>query len=75
MVESTHWCTIVCAGPTVRDEARSQSLPTPKTHEPALVVFSETVGAPFPALAEAVAPIPEAPRNATTVTGLRVGSL
>ena len=35
---SIHWCTSACPAPGARATARSQSLPTPHTHEPAAVV-------------------------------------
>ena len=54
-------CTIVCPDPTVRDAEPSQSLPTPNTHELALVVVSVAVGAPVAALADRVAPIAPEP--------------
>ena len=64
---STHWCTMVCPAGSVRAMAESQSLPTPYTHEPDWVVVRPTVGAPLPPLPLALAPMPEAPWNATTV--------
>jgi hypothetical protein len=48
---------MVWFAPRVRATARSQSVPTPKIHEPVRVVTREVVGAPVPALAPAVAPI------------------
>src|SRR4051794_2367705 len=62
-----NWWTIVWPVPAVRAVAWSQSLPTAKTHEPALVVVNATVGAPVAALAPALAPTPDAPLNASTV--------
>src|SRR4051812_42279820 len=61
--------------PGVLPMALSKSFPTPKTSEFARVVTSDTVGAPFDALAVAVAPIApdpfipdvSTPFNATTV--------
>ena len=64
---STHWCAIVWPAPGVRAMAAFQSLPTPYTSEPARVVVNDTLGAPVSAPAEAAAPVPPAPRNATTV--------
>ena len=63
---STHWWTSVWPLPGVRGSARSQSLPTPHTHELAAVVVSVTFGAPEVALPVTEAPTPEAPENATT---------
>ena len=41
--------TLVCPVPTVRARARSQSLPTPQTQDPAREVVRETVGPPVDA--------------------------
>ena len=65
---STHWCTITCVVGTLRAIARSQSFATPYTSELALVVVSDTVGAPVAAFAVTDAPTPLAPRNDTTVS-------
>jgi hypothetical protein len=67
--EARNSSTLVCPEPTVRVTARSQSLPTPQTKEPARPVESETEGAPVAALAAAVAPSTtwSAPVKVTTV--------
>ena len=65
---SIHWWRIDCCAPSVRPAARSQSLPAPKTHEPAAVVVSVARGAPEAAPAPLDAPTPPAPANAMTVS-------
>ena len=65
---SIHWCTSDCPVPGVRATARSQSLPTPYTHEPAAVVVTLSCGAPDAAPPAADAPTPAAPLNATTLS-------
>ena len=65
---STHWWRIVCPAPSVRAVAPSQSLPAPKTHEPAAVVVSVMRGAPVAAPAPLDAPTPPAPAKAITVS-------
>ena len=65
---STHWWRIVCPAPSARAVAPSQSLPAPKTHEPAAVVVSVGAGAPVAAPAPLDAPTPPAPAKAITVS-------
>ena len=64
---STHWCTMLWPEPSVRATARSQSLPTAYTSDPARVAERVALDAPLGAEAPDVFPIPAAPRNATTV--------
>src|ERR1700693_4865368 len=52
---------MVWLAPTVRAVALSQSVPTPKTHDPFRVVTSVAVGAALAALALLVAPMAPAP--------------
>ncbi len=61
--------TFVCPAGTVRAVARSQSLPTPQTHEPARVVVAVTAGPPLAALAAPLAfsAARSAPLSATTL--------
>jgi len=56
-----NWCSSVWAGRTDRAVARSQSLPTPNTHELSRVVINAAVGAPDAADAELMAPMAPAP--------------
>ena len=63
---STHWCSSDWPAPSVREIARSQSLPTPNTQEPAAVVVTPAVGGPDAALAPVDAPTPAAPVKAMT---------
>src|SRR5512146_2935386 len=46
LAASTHSCTSAWPGASVRSTAPSQSLPTPKVHEPAAVEVSCACGAP-----------------------------
>src|SRR5262249_45675281 len=55
-VEARYSPTLVWLGPTVRAIARSQSLPTAQTHDPAAVVVKVAVGTPVAALPPPVAP-------------------
>ena len=59
---------MVWFAPTVRAAARSQSLPTPHTHDPALVGDRVAVGAPLRPAAAVVAPstLVSAPMKAVT---------
>ncbi len=57
-----------CCAPSVRATARSQSLPAPKTQEPAAVFVSVVRGAPDAAPAPLDAPTPPAPAKAITVS-------
>src|SRR5262245_58654185 len=61
--------TLVWPGPTVRAVARSQSLPTAQTSEPAFVVVRLPVGAPVAPFAVPTAPslVTSAPMNDATV--------
>src|SRR3954447_22186476 len=65
---STYWWVRLWPGPSVRAAARAESLATPYTNEPAAVVVSDTMGGPNAELAVAVAPAPDAPTSATTVS-------
>src|SRR5215471_3483397 len=64
---SSVWFTSAWFGPTVRGVAVSQSLPAPKTREPAAVVVRDTPGAPLAPPPLTVAPVPLVPCRATTV--------
>src|SRR5579864_1752714 len=66
--DARYWCVIFWLAPIVREVARSQSLPTPKTHELCRVVTSAAAGAPgfaFPLPVAPTAPEPFVPDAST----------
>jgi len=64
---SRYWCTRAWPAVGRRPIDPSQSWPTPHTHEPGIVVFTETPGAPPGADPVATAPTECAPLKAATV--------
>src|SRR5438093_3472106 len=68
-------CTNSWSAGNLRSVAPSQSLPTPYTSEPFLVVVSETSGAPLDALAAAEAPTPALPAKVMIASDIGVPSM